>query len=161
VFAVACAAAWIANPLQGPRWELVLAASRYDALLVKPPAGAPPEVRHRAAYLAGLVWHLQRDAVDLWRSGLKGGYAESDAPATHNMLLTSKEIVLAVKALDHPAGMLESYWIQASVVDKLALVCTDLRINPKSPWVRHLPAHLHGARHTLRTTFIPILRLTN
>jgi hypothetical protein len=140
---------------------LVLAASRYDALLVKPPAGAPPEVRHRAAYLAVVVGHLQREAVWLWRSGLKVGYAESDAAAAFNMLQMSRDIVLAVKALDHPANTLESYWIQASVIDKLALVCADLRSNVKCPWVRQFPAQLAFARHTLRTIFLPILRLTN
>ena len=73
MFAVACAALSLAGPLQGPRWEVVRAAARYDALLVKPPAGAPLLVQHRAAQLTDLVRFLQLEARELWRLGLRGG----------------------------------------------------------------------------------------
>jgi hypothetical protein len=159
MFAVACAALSIAGPFQGPRWEVVRAAARYDALLVKPPAGAPPEAQRRAIQLAHLVQFLQLEARELWRLGLKGGNAELDPPALFNTLQASRDIVNAVQALDHPAGMSESYWIQATLVERLARMCAEVKKTSVSPWAWQLPRQVELTRNSLRAAYLPIILL--
>lgn len=162
MLAVVCASVWVAGVcqlVQDPRWWLIRAAARYDTLLVKPPPGAPPDARHKAKFVAGLVGHLQQEAHLIWRRGLRGGDPEQDAMAIHNMLLSHKQIVTAVGAHDYPVGMLESYWIQVGLLDKLKPVCAEVAKNPVSPWARQLPAYLEATRHLLRTAYRPILEL--
>lgn len=164
MFVVACASVWVAGLGQllgqDPLWRVMQAAARYDALLVKPPPGAPPVVQLEAANLALRIDCLRKHARDLYYRGLKGGDPEQDVPAAFYMLLMSHDIMSAVQSFDHPAGLFESYWIQSRLLDDLAPVCKELGNYHDHPEARQLQGHLNSARYKLRTIFRPILQLT-
>ncbi len=157
MFAVACAAVCLTLPLQGPRWELVFAASRYDALLVKPSPDAPPEVRYRTAQLTALVRYLQVGSRELWRRGLEDR-AGLDATCVLNMLVAARDIVKAIEPLDYPAGVVETYRIEMALLDKLDSVCAELAKKSAAPWDRGLPSEVRATRECIRAAFLPVFR---